>query len=121
MKKVFLAHATSGDFRKNLYEPIRQSELSAFCELILPHETSDKQFDSKSFIESDCDLIIAEVSEPSIGLGIELGWANMYNKPVVCFYKVGSQVSESIRMVTNQIFEYSDGEDLIKKIKEVIK
>lgn len=121
MKKVFFAHSTGYDYRPNIYQPIRSSDLSGICEITLPHEDGDELFDSKNFIQSDCDLVIAEVSDPSIGLGIELGWANMYDKPVVCIYKAGSKISSSVNMITDQVFEYKDADDMVEKIKQAVK
>ncbi|OPY69103.1 MAG: Nucleoside 2-deoxyribosyltransferase [Syntrophorhabdus sp. PtaU1.Bin002] len=36
---------------------------------------------------SACDLVVAEVSVPSLGVGYELGWATALNKPVLCLYR----------------------------------
>ena len=91
--KIYIAHSTKYNFKEDLYAPIRNSELNSNYDFILPHENSDGQFNSKDLFETGCDLLIAEVSLPSIGMGIELGWANMKNIPIICFYKKGSQVS----------------------------
>ncbi|MGE0083591.1 MAG: nucleoside 2-deoxyribosyltransferase [Desulfococcaceae bacterium] len=34
-----------------------------------------------------CDLVVAEVSVPSLGVGYELGWAAALDKPVLCLYR----------------------------------
>ena len=34
-----------------------------------------------------CDLVVAEVSRPSLGVGYELGWAAALGKPVLCLYQ----------------------------------
>jgi 2'-deoxynucleoside 5'-phosphate N-hydrolase len=31
-----------------------------------------------------CDVVIAEVSTPSLGVGYEVGWAASMNKPILC-------------------------------------
>lgn len=31
-----------------------------------------------------CDLVVAEVTKPSLGVGYELGWATAWNKPTLC-------------------------------------
>lgn len=43
-----------------------------------------------------CDLLIAEVSTPSHGVGYEIGHALGMNKPVVCLYREGVTVSKMI-------------------------
>ena len=34
-----------------------------------------------------CDLVVAEVTTPSLGVGYELGWATALKKPVLCLYR----------------------------------
>ena len=96
--------------------PIRRSELSTLHDFILPHEASDQVFDSKEIILS-CDFIIAEVSYPSTGMGIELGWANNGSKKILCLYKKGVRISRSLRIVSTDFIEYKNPIDFIEKIK----
>jgi nucleoside 2-deoxyribosyltransferase len=44
-----------------------------------------------------CDLLIAEVSTPSHGVGYEIALALLENKPVLCCYRQGRSVSKMIR------------------------
>jgi hypothetical protein len=36
---------------------------------------------------ASCDLVVAEVTTPSLGVGYELGWATALAKPVLCLYR----------------------------------
>jgi nucleoside 2-deoxyribosyltransferase len=36
---------------------------------------------------ASCDLVVAEVTTPSLGVGYELGWATALKKPVLCLYR----------------------------------
>ncbi|MEN6622885.1 MAG: nucleoside 2-deoxyribosyltransferase [Smithella sp.] len=36
---------------------------------------------------SICDVVVAEVTVPSLGVGYELGWATSWGKPVLCLYR----------------------------------
>ena len=117
--KIYIGHSGSFDFKTELYLPIRNSDLNTNHQIILPHEKTDEPFSSKDFFKS-CDLLIADVSYPSTGLGIELGWANNIGCPIVCTYKKGSKISNAIKTVTNKFFEYSSEEELISIIKTVI-
>ncbi len=112
--KIYVCHSSMFDYVKELYEPLRNSNLSKKYELILPHETSKKTFDSKKMIPS-CDLIISEVSYPSTSMGIELGWANKDNKRILFIHKRGFKISNSLREVSSDFIEYSNSDDLIKK------
>ncbi len=67
------------------------------------------------------DLIIAEVSYPSTGMGIELGWANTFNKRVICVYKKDTKPSSSLKVVSNEFIEYTDSTDLVNKLIDLLK
>jgi|WetSurMetagenome_2_1015567.scaffolds.fasta_scaffold1503864_1 hypothetical protein len=118
--KIYVTHSTSFDYQNELYKPLRNSELNLNNEITLPHEKSSALFDSKNYMQN-CDLVIAEVSYPSIGQGIELGWANMYDKRIICIYKSGSKTSSSINAVSKEIYAYSTADDLISVLTKLIK
>lgn len=116
--KIFVAHASDWSFREELYEPLRKSILSSEHEIKLPQEHG-KETITKEYIKS-CDLIIAECSLPSTGQGIELGWASIYEVPIVCVYKKGVNISGALKYVTNYFLEYENTDEMIKKISEFI-
>lgn len=118
--KIYVAHSRSFDFKKDLYEPIRQSSLNDEYIFVLPHENSDEPFNSKDYLKNEAKLLIAEVSEPATGLGIELGWADTYNVPIVCIYKKGSKVSSSLKLVSKNFVEYSNSKELISGIEQIL-
>jgi len=44
----------------------------------------------------ECEVLIAEVSTPSHGVGFEIGYALNLGKPVVCVYQMNSRVSKML-------------------------
>lgn len=116
--KIYFGHSRDFDFKNELYKPIRESTLNGEHEILFPHET-EEFFNSKDRIKN-CDLMIAEVTFPATGLGIELGWAEMQKIPVLCVYKKGCKISGSLKVVTKDFIEYEYAEDLIKKITKFI-
>lgn len=116
--KIFISHSRKYNFEEELYKPLRNSELNKKHEIILPHENG-QQIDTKDIIR-DCDLVVAEVSFPGTGQGIELGWANGSYVSIICFYKPGSEISKSLKYVTDTIVEYDFFETMSKKITEVV-
>ena len=118
--KIYVGHSKSFDFQKDLYNPIKRSSLAGEHTFIFPHEQNTALFDSKELFQNGCDLVIAEVSYPATGLGIELGWADMLGIPVVCIYKSGEKISGSLKSITNIFLEYSDTEDLVVKVAQAI-
>lgn len=104
---------------KTLYDLIRSSELVNNHNWFFPYENGQTPRNSKEIIEQS-DLIIAEVSHPSIGMGIELGWANDQGKKIWCFYQKKIQPSRSLKYVAEKVIEYTDSVDLIVQIKQVL-
>lgn len=115
--KIYIGHSRNFDYKKDLYQPIINSEIYINEEIIFPHLT-DKLFDSDKEIE-ESDLFIAEVSYPSLGLGIEIGRAEMKNKKILCIYK--NQMPSCLKYVNVDTLMYLDDKDMINKIKKYIK
>lgn len=117
--KIYVSHSRMFDFKNELYEPLKKSGIEA--EFIFPHDESDEPFDVRSLFESKgCDLVIAEGSYQGTGQGIELGWANLLGIEIIAIYKKGSHVSNSLKMISKDIIEYENSEDLITKLVPAI-
>ena len=118
--KIYIGHARTANssFKQELYEPIKKSAVNGLHEVVLPGDR-DLNFDSKEFLKS-CDLMFADVSVPSTGLGMEIGWAVLYGIPIYCIYRKGSKISNSLKFVTSNFFEYSTKEDLVNYIEQII-
>ena len=62
----------------------------------------EKDTSPRSVFERDvawvhqCDVMIAEVSTPSLGVGYEYGLAVQLGKPVLCVYRSGLRMSKMI-------------------------
>jgi len=117
--KIYVAHSSGFDFKKELYEVIRNSDLNIEHEIVLPHEQSSELFNPKEYFE-ECDLVISECSYHSTGMGIELGWADDKKVRIICIHKDDTNPSSSLKSVTNEFVEYSSPEELINKLKEII-
>ncbi len=68
-----------------------------------------------------CDAVVAEVSAPSLGAGIEMGWADAFGVPVIVMSEKGSRVSFSIDNVVTQRFEYENPDDMLEKLKAALR
>lgn len=112
--KIFVTHSSSFDFKNELYIPLRNSELNNKHVIFLPHEKGRKII-TKDKIKN-ADIIIAEVSFASTGQGIELGWADIFNIPIICIYKEGSKYSSSLNKLTDKFIVYKNSKELIKKL-----
>lgn len=116
--KIYIGHSRHWDYERKLYKPILDSELSKEHEIIFPH-INEKSFNTKKIIE-EADLFIAEVSVPSLGLGIEIGRAEQIGKKILCIYNNEYNLSKSLKFVKTDIIEYEDERDMVKKLKVYI-
>ncbi len=114
--KVFISHSNHFDFKNQLYLPLRKSQLNSRHQIFLPEE--DGKINTKETIKNS-DLLVAEVSLPSIGLGVEIGWADSFNIPIVCIYKDGKSFSSSLKFLTNKFISYKNEDDMIVKLSKV--
>jgi hypothetical protein len=116
--KLYLSHSSGYNYKSELYEPLK-SNLADEYDIFFPHDDHIDGVESKDILASS-DVIIAEVSFPSTGQGIELGWADFQNKPIVCFYRSGSKVSSAIRFVSATVIEYESTADMIQKLRAAL-
>jgi hypothetical protein len=113
---IYLSHSGAYDYENELYKPLKASELFKSHTVFLPHEPENRRVAAKAKFKTT-DLLVAEVSYPSTGQGIELGLASAANVPVVCFYKSGTKPSGSLRFVADKVIEYTDSNELIAKLQ----
>ena len=125
MKQVYLAYAMTNssqyldkinalaDFLRNEGLKVIQPSFSLFPELVVQRTMNEIQ---KS------DLIIADLSICSHGVGFELGYSYSLNKGVILMVESEKQnsVSKFIYEVFNTIVIYTDSKDLVQKIKSLI-
>ncbi len=117
--KIFVSHSKDFDYDNELYKPIRSSSLNSEHEFFLPHE-EERKINTQDIIKGS-DLILAEVSLPATGQGIELGWANILNVPILCISKEGTSISRSLKYITDNFIVYTDSADMLNKIDSEIK
>ena len=116
--KIFVSHSSGYDYKSKIYEPIRKSDMYENNEFIFPHD-GNEMLNTKEIIEKS-DLIIAEVSLPSTGQGIELAWADFAKAPVLCIYEKNSKISSTLKFITNDFIEYDGADDMINKIANFV-
>ena len=117
--RIYIAHPTSIDYKKEIYEPLRNDDFFLEHELVLPHEESVDIHNSREDYKS-YDVVIAECSEPSIGVGIELGWFYDEKKPIYCFVKSGLSPSGAVVSIVEEVIYYNNEQDFVEKIRAII-
>lgn len=84
-------------------------------------KTNKEIFDRDVSWIKEANLIIAEVSTPSLGVGYELGLAESLSKKILCLYRPqeGKRLSAMVSGNSSfQVIKYSDLEDVKNKLKE---
>ncbi len=115
--KIYVAHSSDFDYQNELYVPLKNSEFFKQHEFILPHDDNNYKHE-RDFYKS-IDLVIAEVSYPSTGLGIELGFLYDDNKPIYCIHQSDKKISSSISVVASNINVYSNLDEMTEIVKKI--
>jgi nucleoside 2-deoxyribosyltransferase len=119
MLKIYLSHSSNYDYGAELYEPLKSSHVVRLHHFLFPHNKENIDKKSKSWVEA-ADLVLAEVSYPSTGQGIELGWANATGKRIICMSKSGYTVSGSLKFIADSFIQYTDEADMLQKIESCL-
>ncbi len=80
-------------------------------------------FKSDMLMLNNSDLLIAEVSCPSTGVGYEVASALYLDKPVLCLYKEGVEISSLIKGNTKKkisVYSYLSETELLNIIKRYL-
>ena len=118
MKTIYISHSRSMDYENEIYEPLLNSKIANMYKLVLPHSDEYDDVDTKDILISS-DYLIAEVSYPAIGVGLEIGRAECNNVPIICIVKKGMKCSSSITR-NFEVIEYIDINDMTNKLEERI-
>lgn len=75
---------------------------------------SDPQTLMKSTVQKidHCDLVVIDLSEKGVGLGIEAGYAFAKGIPIITIAKIGSEISETLEGISERVIFYNNMEDL---------
>jgi hypothetical protein len=68
-----------------------------------------------------CDLVLLELSEKGVGLGIEAGYAHARKKPVIVIAKLGTDLSFTVQGIADRIIIYADDRHLQEQLGLVVK
>jgi nucleoside 2-deoxyribosyltransferase len=101
-----------------LTEHVGFKNLSVIGEVNIPVAEIYKR-DMDWLVESD--IVIAEVTTSSLGVGYEIGQAEALKKPIYCFYHVEGDSSLSAMIEGNpnvKLYKYGTVEDVVGILKE---
>jgi len=124
VKKVYLAISYSKRelFNKevNALKSLFNSygiELLVFVDKYNFQQSEEKVMMNAAFGEIDsCDLLIAELTIKSIGVGIEMGYAYSKEIPICYIRRTGSEYSTTAAGCASSIIEYDGIDMLVREI-----
>lgn len=114
--KIYVGHSSQYNYQEELYVPLMQSPLWPQHDWYLPHKSTATPINSKGLIEG-CDLLLAEVSLSSTGLGIELGWANSAGIPIFAIYHADAKISLSLEIICQDLTAYTNLTAFFSRLK----
>ncbi len=136
MHKVYVSGALTNvpdlDSLKNLYEAIGDLCRQASIDAYVPHLKTDPvknpdvtpeevyRTDKEQVVTSD--LVVAYVGIPSLGVGMELAYADTLDIPVVLLYEKGARVSRMARGFPSIIaqIEFDSHNHALSELKTII-
>jgi 2'-deoxynucleoside 5'-phosphate N-hydrolase len=137
MKIYFSGAISAGRDNLPIYQHIVQ-RLQAQGHTVLSAHVADPQvldrekdvpprtvFDRDVAWVEECDVMIAEVSTPSTGVGYEYGYAIQIGKPVLCVYRSAQSVRMTKMILGNpasnlKIAVYSNEDELDRAVDEFV-
>ena len=76
-------------------------------------ELSPQELMAKTFVVMrSCQLAVIDLTEKGVGLGIEAGYAYAHGIPVVTIARTGSDISTTLRGISQDICFYDSPEEL---------
>ncbi len=118
--QIYISHASGFAYQAELYQPLLNSDLAQQHDIVMPHLTSEEPYLLTKGELQKFDLVIAEVSYPSTGQGIELGWFSWLKIPIVCVFKTTSKYSPALKTVCSEFVAYSTSTELVGAIQKSI-
>ena len=67
----------------------------------------------------ESDYVIVELSNKSVGIGIEAGYAKAKNKPIIYLHKKGSDMKQAMNGISDIVITYEDIEDLAMQVSKL--
>ena len=119
--KIFLSIKYHDDHRnRQLIGDITQALLphKVICIARDVEEWGDKKFGAaqlmqRTFSEIDSsDIVVVELSEKGVGVGIEAGYAAAKGKTIITVARRGADISETLKGISREVFIYQGVDEL---------
>ena len=127
MKQAYLAIKYHPDHRnrpliEQLSQALQQNGYQTHCVTRDLEEWGAQQFTpavlmQKSFaLIEQSDLVVIELTEKGVGLGIEAGYAHAKGLPILTIAQAGADVSTTLRGISAHVMHYADLAELAAQL-----
>lgn len=124
MKKAFLAvsYSHKDELQEEIASIVRILKQLSIKTIVFVNKYSftlerEKEMMRIAFEEiRDSDIVIAEASNRAIGVGVEIGYAKSFNKPIVYVRKESAEYSSVVGGVSDLKLVYKNVKDLEQKL-----
>ena len=83
-------------------------------------KVNDKKLMDRALAKVDeSDVVIVELSNRSVGVGIEAGYAKAKGKPVVYLHKKGTEIKQTMNGIADVVITYEDTKNLINQLSDL--
>jgi len=135
MNIYFSCSITGGRQDQGVYQALVRALLADGHEVPTAHLSSSDVMDLEAVIDPrevyardtawvlGCDVMVAEVSTPSHGVGYEIALALGAGKPVICCWRQGKPVSKMITGNSSpslKLATYTEAEELIAGVRKFL-
>ncbi|HLC32317.1 MAG TPA: nucleoside 2-deoxyribosyltransferase [Candidatus Nanoarchaeia archaeon] len=120
---AYLAIKFSGEKNRNLIEEIcsalQKAKINTTVMVRDYEQWGKKSFSLQELMKltfsciDKANILIVELSEKGVGLGIEAGYAHARNKPIIVIAKTGSDISKTLQGIAQEIIFYNNPADLV--------
>lgn len=99
---------------------LKQSGMESVCIARDVEQWGAPKFDpvelmARTFAAIDaCNLVVIDLTEKGVGVGIEAGYACAKNIPIVTIAQTGADISETLRGISREVFWYTRVDDLAR-------
>ncbi|MDD2238542.1 MAG: hypothetical protein PHH51_01475 [Bacilli bacterium] len=117
--KVYFVHSSKLDYKNLIYRFVITSSVCINHELMLPYT---KEYQTKYVKEmmAEADIIIAEVSNPNLGLIYELKLLSKINKPIK-YISLTNEIPDKLKKLVPEIEYITEDKSYIQIIENFIK
>lgn len=118
MRTIYVGHGVGFDYEGRLRKALRSVELPPGTRLLFsdPLDLSGERV--KEALREGVALFIADLSDPSVRLGMELAWAEASGARTLCMWPSGSEPDERAALACDWRLSYQGEADLAMKAGE---